>query len=102
MACLGLSLAVLYSKLLLPRHVGGEPNIKLPGLSNGMVIIPVTQTKAVHIHHWMICAFVLFMIGTHLPKPVYYFLWGMMIQGLLYADSFTLVINRSDSSTSTS
>lgn len=91
---LGLLSAVLYSVFVLPRKSGRKPLIK-PTVSgilwDGMVIIPTSEYNAIHLHHWIF--YIIIFVCCLVINRFYLlmgFSMGLFIQGLLYADSFTL------------
>ena len=54
---IGLLVALFYSMFFLPKKTGCLPRINptiYPILYNGMVLIPISKKKALHIHHWII------------------------------------------------
>ena len=91
----GLFFSLIYSVYFLPKNEGECPIIKptiYPFLYNGMVIIPINKKKAIHIHHWMIYLFILFLsIFIYIPKIVIGFSFGLFIQGIIYKDCFQLL-----------
>lgn len=90
----GLGLAIVYAIIVLPRNEGESPLIRpnIHGLMwKGMIIIPVSEMYAIHLHHWMIYCVIFF--GCVLLNKFHFvmgFSMGLMIQGLMYHDSFIL------------
>jgi hypothetical protein len=94
---IGFLFAILYSYLVLPKKQKGKPLIDItlyPILWNGMILIPLTKTKALHIHHWLI-----FLIISSLhtiinfSNKLFGFSFGLFLQGLRYKD-FMIFINK--------
>lgn len=57
-----------------------------------MLIIPYNNTKAIHIHHWVLCLlFYISGIFFDIPKNFIGFSIGLLIQGLTYKDSFNFI-----------
>ncbi len=89
---IGLSLSVLYSIFALPTTEGSRPSIS-PTINgfmyNGMIIIPTDEHYALHVHHWVVYLF-LFLLLLMLDKMYILmgFFAGLIVQGLLYKDSF--------------
>lgn len=87
---IGLGLSLLYSNYVLSQGEGSIPRINItlkPILYKGMLIIPFRQ-HAIHIHHWIIYMLLLLVIQT---IWVWYFCFGMFLQGLTYKDRFKLI-----------
>lgn len=92
----GLLIANLYSKSILPSNSGGTPIIKptlYPILYNGMVIIPITDTVALHIHHWLLYLLICLMsLFFYVPSLILGFSFGLFIQGITtYKDRFKFI-----------
>jgi hypothetical protein len=88
---IGLCLAMVYSRLVLPREAGRAPSFAptvWPILWNGMAIVPAGQ-HALHIHHWMLYALAYYVLP--LPRILQGFALGMIVQGLTYNDRFCIV-----------
>jgi hypothetical protein len=86
----GLFVSFIYSFLFLPKEDGSNPTINptcFPIMWNGMVMIPFSSTKAIHIHHWVlyfsICIISLFL---YIPKMIIGFSFGLFLQGIWYKD----------------
>ena len=95
----GFLLSYIYSYLVLPRNSGEEPNISItlyPIMYRGMIIIPINNTRALHLHHWIIYSF-LSSFALNLTKYlyineiIYYFLLGLIFQGVMYDDSLNIL-----------
>jgi len=53
----GVVLALTYVRTVLPDQAGEAPAIQptvYPIMFKGMLIVPVTRSTAVHVHHWMV------------------------------------------------
>jgi len=91
----GLLLALIYCVCMLPQTEGGNPTIKYtlyPIVYNSMIIVPYSNSKAIHIHHWVIClTFVLLAVIIHVPTIVTGFSFGMFINGFCYTDRFSFI-----------
>ena len=101
----GLLISLIYIYIILPRNEGGipkfSPTIK-PFVYMGMIIIKLTNEYAIHIHHWIICLILIFVIfNLNIKKYKYIskykngiigFLTGLTIQGLTYKDRFNILI----------
>ena len=90
---IGISLSYLYSTLILPKQSKQYPLINIttyPMIYNGMIIIPISKYKAIHIHHYMIY-FVLLFLYKYLYLFIWYFFLGLTLQGLFYNDRFDII-----------
>lgn len=88
---IGLAMSAIYIVGILPTQHGKTPTLNLtwrPVLYKGMVIIPYTESKAIHVHHWAICASVLILSWTQLNGVAKGFLGGLILQGISYRDAF--------------
>lgn len=89
----GLLLSYLYSYLILPKNEGDEPNIKVtiyPIFYKGMVIIPYSKKKAIHLHHWITSIFII--VSTFKINDILFgFLLGLFLQGIQYKDRFEII-----------
>ena len=57
-----------------------------------MLIIPYNNTKAIHIHHWVLSLlFCISGIFFDIPKIFTGFSIGLLIQGLTYKDRFRFI-----------
>lgn len=87
---IGLLASVIYIYLILPKKCGTSPSIKMtiyPFLYDGMVIIPINNNCALHIHHWLIFSLICFSsIILNIPTLLLGFSLGLSVQGLLYKD----------------
>jgi len=94
---LGFIVSIIYSVCLLPKKEGKEPYICptfYPIIHKGMIIIPYSSEKALHIHHWIIFLLVcISSIYLPIPKFIYGFSFGLCIQGLLYSDWYQIICN---------
>lgn len=60
----GCILFLFYAFGVLPEDSGHPPAVKpsiYPVLYKGMILVPVSQKKALHIHHWVLCAIFVWM-----------------------------------------
>lgn len=93
-AILGILLSIAYAQVILPRNTGEKPKLSLtiwPFFYQGMVIVPMSHEKAVHIHHWIIYALFLLLLYNKLNTCLRFFCFGLMVQGLMYKDAFCLL-----------
>jgi hypothetical protein len=92
---IGLLVALFYSKVFLPKHTGFLPRIHLtiyPILYEGMVLIPISNKKAIHIHHWIICLGLILLLSFFKSFGIIFgIVLGLFIQGLLYKDSLNII-----------
>ena len=97
---LGFFLSVIYSLILLPRRSGNPPKLNItlyPIFYNSMIIIPISKTKAIHLHHWIFLSIlVLFLkkyfLNKNLLNILIGFFLGLVIQGLTYNDAYDLIV----------
>lgn len=97
---LGFFLSVIYSLILLPRRSGNPPKLNItlfPIFFNSMIIIPISKTKAIHLHHWILLSIlVLFLnkyfLNKNLLNILIGFFLGLVIQGLTYNDAYDLIV----------
>ena len=71
-----------------------SPNICVtlfPIMHNGMIIIPISETSAIHIHHWIFDSFIILLFNGLLDSEVIWFMIGMIMQGLSYKDRFHII-----------
>ena len=93
--CLGWLFSILYSQFILPNTSGDIPKFSptvYPFLYQGMIMIPISSHKALHIHHWIIYASICllrFWIG--IPNLFLGFSLGLTFQGLQYSDRFQCI-----------
>lgn len=91
----GVSISILYKYLVLPNNEGEQPKWKptlYPVIYKGMVIVPISSKKAIHIHHWIFYLFVLCISPVVYIHPIFLgFSTGLTFQGLTYNDRFKLV-----------
>ena len=91
----GLILSKVYSYFILPKKCNEAPKINpnfYPIMFKGMLIVPITKKKALHIHHWLIYLFICFSgLFFKIPKIIIGFSFGLLVQGLLYEDSLKFI-----------
>jgi hypothetical protein len=91
----GILCSIIYSYILLPTKEGEEPSISptlYPFIYKGMIILPFSNSKAIHLHHWIIYMIIcLSSLYIHIPKFIYGFSFGLCIQGLLYNDWYQII-----------
>jgi hypothetical protein len=71
----GCVLFVVYALVVLPSDSGSPPAVKpsiYPVLYQGMILVPLSRSKALHVHHWTLCA--LFFCAGILAKKKWYLL----------------------------
>lgn len=92
---IGLLIALFYSMFFLPKKTGYLPRINptlYPILYNGMILIPLSKERALHVHHWII--YLILLILLYFLKSfgiIFGIVLGLFIQGLLYKDSFNII-----------
>ena len=91
----GILSSIVYSYIVLPKMEGKEPSISpiiYPFMYNGMIIVPFTNTKALHIHHWIPCL-VLCVSSLYFPITnfIFGFSFGLCIQGFIYKDWYQII-----------
>ena len=86
----GWLVSLIYSFLFLPNEKRLNPTIDPTCFRikrNGMIIVPFSWTKAIHIHHWvlyfLICIISLFL---YIPRMIIGFSVGLFLQGIWYED----------------
>lgn len=97
---LGFFLSIIYSLILLPRRSGNPPKMNItiyPILYNGMIIIPISKNKAIHLHHWIFLSIVVLFLkkyfkNKNLLEILIGFFLGLIIQGLTYNDAYDFII----------
>ena len=90
---LGLLCSAAYSYFILPSKTGDNPKLRYtvyPIMYDGMIIIPISKDKAVHIHHWIIY-FPLVLLRHYTYNILWGFSLGLTLQGLIYDDAFSLI-----------
>ena len=92
---IGIFIGIVYTYFVLPKKEGNEPKINptfYPFLHKGMIIIPYSYEKALHIHHWMFCLLICILaLIIDIPAMFTGFCFLLLIQGLTYEDSFDIV-----------
>ena len=92
---IGFAFSLLYSYYILPVETEHKPLIRptiYPIMWCGMIIIPITQHTAIHIHHYIIYFFILVSnIYYQIPSVILGFSFGLFIQGILYKDCLKLL-----------
>jgi hypothetical protein len=91
---LGLILSIIYTLVVLPSETGEIPKIHFtfyPFAFKGMIYIPISEEKCIHVHHWILFLALLF-FHTRLPPILVGFSFGLFIQGLTYDDAFTFIV----------
>jgi len=92
---IGLILSKVYSYFILPKKCNENPKINpnfYPIMFKGMLIVPITKKKALHIHHWLIYLFICFSgLFFKIPKIIMGFSFGLLVQGLLYKDCLKFI-----------
>ena len=92
---IGLILSKMYSYLVLPNKCNIEPKINpsfYPIMFKGMLMFPISEKKCCHVHHWIIYLFIcICSLFIYVPKLIIGFSLGLLIQGMLYEDSFTFI-----------
>ena len=92
---IGLLLSYFFSILILPSNEGDEPSISptiYPLFYEGMIFIPISKTKALHIHHRLIYLLIgIIGVFFNFPKIIIGFCAGLFIQGITYEDSFNFI-----------
>ena len=87
----GMCLGGAYAWWGLEARPGSKPRIHptvWPVMHEGRLMIPMGE-KAVHVHHWMVCAALLPFLG---PYPVVQgAVLVLLVQGLAYSDRFSVV-----------
>jgi hypothetical protein len=86
----GLLSSIGYSHFFLPKEKGLNPLIKptcFPIMWNGMIIIPFSSEKAIHIHHWLLYLLICIVsIYIYIPDIFIGFSVGLFLQGAMYED----------------
>ena len=89
---LGLISSIFYSLCIMNKEKE-PPNICItiyPILYQGMIIIPISEKSAIHIHHWILYSFLL-LFYIFIDIEVIGFMIGMIVQGLSYRDRFHII-----------
>lgn len=89
----GICLALMHTALL-PTRSHQEPRIRVsvaPVIYNSMIIIPVSKSKAIHLHHWLTYSLTLLCLLPR-QKWIVVYLVCMIAQGLTYADRFDFIV----------
>lgn len=86
--------AFVYCYIFLHDNKEEDPYIKLtlwPFIYCSMIMIPIWNERAIHIHHWMIYLFVLVAYSKSIPLFLVGFLIVMLINNLKYEYSFNVI-----------
>lgn len=93
----GLCFSIIYSYLFLPKKSHDNPSILFtfkPIIFNSMIIIPINNKYAFHLHHWIIYLFIsLLSVFINIPIIIIGFSSGLILQGLSYNDSFNFIVD---------
>ncbi len=92
----GIILSIIFSLWLLPNTEGQCPRfcpILYPLIYKGMIFIPYSKNKALHIHHWIL-GLLLCIYSLYYKVPQWFigFAVGMIIQGLTYNDWSDVIV----------
>lgn len=90
---IGFILAFIYSLLILPKESNNIPLISptiSPFLYKGMIIIPFSKKKAIHLHHWIIYLLII-VFSNKMNDILFGFMSGLIFQGLFYNDSLNFI-----------
>ena len=82
--------------MILPTKAGAAPRIAPtvpPIIYQGMIILPYTQQKAIHIHHWIIYFFIAILTWYYQAFLVMGFSIGAFVHGFSYKDSLEFLCN---------
>ena len=94
---LGIIISIIYIIFFLPKKSGLEPYINptiYPIMYKGMLVIPYSSKKAIHIHHWVIYLFICILnIFKKVPEIILGISTGLFIHGIQYKDSFKFITN---------
>ena len=91
----GIILSIIYTFLLLPSKTGQDPSIHFtlyPIIFKGMIYIPISKKKCIHLHHWIIFLSILcfYKLLSYLAIG---FSLGIFLQGILtYTDAFNIIV----------
>jgi len=91
---IGFLLAVVYIIFILPRKSGDNPSLLItikPIIYNSMIQLKINKETAIHIHHWVICLFLLFIFVRRANSVLWFFCLVLCMQGLMYSDSFKFI-----------
>lgn len=108
---LGVLIGILYAYVMFPGGVGDPPSAPwmtwYPILYQGMIILPISAERALHIHHWMVylpVAIACLMLTNVLMSPndehaigililllIFGFSTRMTLHGLSYKDRFSVI-----------
>ena len=92
---IGLIIAYTVTTYLYPLKCGEYPVIcptVKPLIHNGLIKIPITSKKAIHVHHWIIACIAMFvMVYIHMSDIAIGIAIGFFIHGLGYSDCFDLI-----------
>ena len=92
---LGSLIAMMYSYVFLPKHEGEAAGSNIltlyPFMYEGKIIIPLSNDKVLHVHHWLIYLILVFFIQNYIFLG---FAFTMIIQGLTYRDCLNFIEER--------
>jgi len=94
MFLLGTCTAIIYCAVVLPSKHGDNPAISLniePFLFKGMIIFPISEDTAIHLHHWIIYGCLLAFYNW-IPIFLWAFFLTLTIQGIFYEDAFIIFV----------
>ena len=93
----GLFFSIIYSYLFLPKKSRDNPSILFtfkPIIFNSMIIIPINNNFAFHLHHWVIYSFIILLsFFIKIPIIIIGFSYGLTLQGLSYYDCFNFIVD---------
>ncbi len=72
----GLVISIIYCIIILPEKSGCKPNLTFnlfPIIYDGMLIIPISDKKALHIHHWIIASLIILFFNKYLVTILWFF-----------------------------
>ena len=92
---IGIIISIIFCLLILPRKEGFKPKINptfYPILYDGMIIIPIDDNKAIHLHHWVIYL-IIFLLSfvIYIPQIIIGYSIGLIINGISYKDRFEFI-----------
>lgn len=96
----GLFVSCMFNAFMYPRlrRSNTYPHLQptlYPILYRGMIHIPISTYKVLHIHHWLLYALVILSSFFYeIPPCILGFSVGLCIHGLLYKDAFQFIKKR--------